>query len=540
MKKLGIFLLILFVLLVAACGGGGKPQNKNVAGGASVSQSKAIVAVSDTDFTTMDPQDTIDSLTGGVLKLQMDALYSYDDQMHFYPMLATGYKANDKATEFTLTLRQGIKFSDGAAWNADAAIANIHKWQGFGGVKLKRTSLLSGIIKDVTKVDDYTIKIALKKPFGAFIVNLAHPACVMMSPKVIAKGNAECARHPAGTGQYTLVEWIPGDHLTVELNKDWWGYDAKICGGKALADKDAGFKTITFKPVPESATRVAMLQSGDAQFIWPVPTENMKSLKAVKNVTVGGGDGSGVRYLMMNNQKKPFNDVRVRQAIAYAIDKDAYIKVVFNGLGNVATSIVAPVVQFYKAHDPYPYDPEKAKALLKEAGYPNGFTTDIMYASNSANQKQVEFFKQQLSKVGITLELKGMENAILNQKVSGHRGPGAEAEVNLYSISWSPATVDADWGIRPLLASESIPPVSYNICYYNNPTLDKCIQQGLESADEKVRKDAYNKAQDIIWQDVPLVCLANRYNTWAVAKNITGFQLTAGGSISLINAKMQK
>lgn len=119
----------------------------------------------------------------------------------------------------------------------------------------------------------------------------------------------------------------------------------------------------------------------------------------------------------MNTQKAPFNDVKVREAMAYAINKEAYIQVVMNGYGSVATSMVGEEVQHYKGNDPYSYDPEKAKELLKAAGYPDGFTTTLMYSNTTANQKKAEFYKQQLSEVGIDLELNGMESAVLNEKV---------------------------------------------------------------------------------------------------------------------------
>lgn len=123
------------------------------------------------------------------------------------------------------------------------------------------------------KIDDYTVKIYLSQSFGAFISNLAHPATLIMSPKQIEAGEDACAQAPVGTGQYKFVEWVAGDHMKVELNKDWWGYDADVCGGTALADADAGFKSITFKPVAESATRVSAIQAGDAQIMWSVPTK---------------------------------------------------------------------------------------------------------------------------------------------------------------------------------------------------------------------------------------------------------------------------
>lgn len=510
-----------------------------VAEGGSVSQDTDITAAVRVDVTTMDPMDTSDTLSGGIQRMMMDGLFGFDDDMKIFPMLATGYEANDNATEFTITLRQGISFTDGTPWNAEAAIANFTKW-GDKTLGLKRTTLLSSILDHVDKVDDYTIKVTLAQPFGAFINTLAHPACVVMSPKQITAGPEVCAQAPVGTGQYKFVEWVPGDHVKIELNKDWWGYNADICGGTALADKDAGFKSITFKPVGEDATRVAMIQSGDAQIIWPAPTESVEALKADPNVTVTDGQSITVWYFMMNNQKAPFNDVKVRQAVSYAINKEAYVQIVMNGQGVPATSIEGAAVQYYKGNDPLPYDTAKAKELLTEAGYPNGFTTTLMYANTSANQKKAEFYKQQLGEVGINLELKGMESAILNERVQGATGPGSDVEVECYLTGWSTSTGDSDWGIRPLLAKESEPPMSYNMSYYENDELEKCLKDGLQSADDAVRKEAYAKAQDIIWKDVPMVCVANDINTWITGSKVTGVKLYPDGAINMKNAKMSK
>ncbi len=510
---------------------------EEIAEGASISQQQDIVAAVSVDFTTMDPMDTSDTLSGGIQRMIMDGLFGFDDEMNIIPMLATGYEANDDATEFTITLREGISFTDGTPWDADAALANFEKWDD-ETLGLKRTTFLSGVLDTFEKVDDYTIKVTLTESFGAFISNLAHPACVVMSPVQIAAGVDVCATAPVGTGQYKFVEWIEGDHLTLELNPDWWGYDADICGGTALADSDAGFKTITFRPVTESATRVAMIQSGDAQIIWSTPTESVSVLEADPNVNSYAEEGLVVRYLMMNTQKEIFSDKRVRQAIDYAIDKEAYISVVKNGLATTADSLIAPAVQYYKGNELREYDVEKAKELLAEAGYPDGFTTTLMYANTTANQKQAEFLKQQLAEVGITVELNGMESAILNERIQDVDVPGSEAEVEMYIVGWSPSTGDADWGIRPLLAIESEPPMSYNICYFENEELEGYIQAGLSSADDDVRREAYANAQDLIWEECPLICLCVDSNTWATADNIQNVKLYPDGAINMKNAKM--
>ena len=508
-----------------------------VPAGESVSQETDVVAAMQVDFITMDPLDTSDTLSGGIQRLMMDGLFGFDDDMKIIPMLAESYEANDNATEFTIHLRQGISFTDGTPFDAAAAKANFDRW-GDKTLGLKRTTLLCNILESTEIVDDYTVKVKLTEPFGAFISTLAHPACVLMSPKVIEQGSAACAENPVGTGQYIFQEWVAGDHATVTLNTDWWGYDAEICGGTALAEPDAGFKSITFRPVGENASRVAMLQSGDADFIWPVPTESMQLLAEDPDVYVDAGEGIVVRWLFMNTQKEPFTDVRVRQALNYGVDKDAYIAVVKNGLASQATSIIGPSVQHYKHNDPYPYDPEKAKELLAEAGYPDGFDTTIICRSTTADLKQSEFLQQQLAQIGVNVEIRSFENAIVSEMVEGAEGPGAEAEVDMYISGWSTSTGDADWGIRPLLAKESEPPASFNISYFESDELDELLYSALETADEEKRGEYYAEAQDLVWQECPMVFLANDYNTWGSKANVANVKIYPDGCLNIRNARM--
>lgn len=505
--------------------------------GASVSQKTDVTAAMSVDFMTMDPMDTSDTLSGGVQRLIMDGLFGFDDEMKIIPLLAESYEANEDATEYVIHLRQGISFSDGMPLNAEAAKANFDRW-GDKELGLKRTTLLCNVLKSTEAVDEYTVKVTLTEPFGAFVATLAHPACVLMSPQVIEQGKEACAERPVGTGQYLFKEWIAGDHTTVTLNKDWWGYDPEICGGKALAEPDAGFQSITFRPVGENASRVAMLQSGEADFIWPVPTESMETLAADENVYVGADEGIVVRYMFMNTQKAPFNDVRVRQAMNYAIDKDAYIAVVKNGLASKATSILGPATQHYKGNEPYAYDLEKARKLLTDAGYPDGFETSLICTTTTSDLKQCEFIQQQLAQAGITININSMEKAIVSEKVESAEGPGSEAEVEMYMSGWSSSTGDADWGIRPVLARESEPPKSYNISYFENEEMDGFLYAALETADEEKRAELYAKAQDIIWEECPVVFFANDYNTWASAADVANVKIYPDGGLNIRNARM--
>lgn len=531
MKKARKLLALAFsgALLLSACGTNDSGSQGD--GGATGSQSADVTAAVSLDFTTMDPVDTSDTLSGGIQRLIMDGLFGFDDKMGQIPMLATGYTANDDATEYVIALREGISFTDGTPWNAEAAKANLDKL-GDKTRGLKRTSLLCNILKSTEITGEYEITVKLTQPFGAFIATLAHPACVMMSPKVLEAGDDVCASSPVGTGQYKFVEWEMGDHLTVELNPDWWGYEA------GLADADAGFKSIKFAVVTENATRVSMLQSGDAQFIWPVPTESYATLEADSSLNVFAEEGIVVYYLTMNCQKAPFTDIRVRQALNYAIDKDAYIDVIMNGLGSKATSIIGPAVAGYKGNDPFPYDINKAKELLKEAGYEDGFTITQYYSSNTTNEKAAQFMQQQLEKVGINLILDGKESAITNALIQDCTKPGSEAEVDVYRTGWSPSTGDADWGLRPLLHSESEPPANYNLSYFENDEFDSLVYAALETADQNERNNFYAQAQDIVWEELPIVPLANSFNTWATSNKLSNVKIYPDGAINIRNAKM--
>ena len=205
----------------------GTENTITIPAGESVSQDSDITAMVAVDFTTMDPMDTSDTLSGGVQRMMMDGLFGFDENMQIIPMLATSYEANDEATEYTIHLREGVSFTDGTPWNADALIANVNKWAD-KSLGLKRTTFLCNVLDHAEKIDDYTVKIYLSQSFGAFISNLAHPATLIMSPKQIEAGEDACAQAPVGTGQYKFVEWVAGDHMKVELNKDWWAKDHTV------------------------------------------------------------------------------------------------------------------------------------------------------------------------------------------------------------------------------------------------------------------------------------------------------------------------
>lgn len=523
-------LVLIFVFVLVGCTQQQAPNTNETPSGGQKPAGEAktdIVIATAVDFITMDPLDTNDTLSGGLQRTMMEGLFGFDHEMNLIPLLAESYEANEEATEFTFKLREGVKFSDGTDFNADAAIVNLNRMadQSQG---LKRNSLFK-MIETTEKIDDYNIKIYLNEPFGAFINTMAHPAALFISPAALEKYGNEVSQNPVGTGRYVFEGWTPGQQLTIKQNPEYWG---------GAPD----FTSVTFKPVVENGTRVAMLQSGDADFIFPLPSEQVASLQGNPDVNVAVEPSIVTRYITLNTKKKPFDDVRVRQALNYAINKEAYAQVVYNGLAEPAVSLIGPNVQFHVGQEPYEYNIEKAKELLAEAGYPNGFETSLWSSNTTTLIKATQFIQQQLSEIGVKVNVQNMEIGTLDDQVTGYAEgtPGEEVGVEMYVIGWSPSTGDADWGLRPLASSDSIPPVSYNVAYYSNPIFDEAIQAALETADPAKRAEHYAVAQKQVWEDAPMIYLVVDNVTYGYRNTVEGIVLLPDGSLDISQGKVVK
>ena len=313
------------------------------------------------NLTGLDPADLNDNLSQSAARLMFEGLYMLDEHMKLRPQLAESYEASEDAKEFTFHLRKGVTFQDGTSFNAEAVKFSFDR-AGNPDNHLKRQSLFV-MIAHTDVVDDYTVRVVLKYPFGAFVNDIAHPGALIVSPKSVQQYGKEVTRHPSGTGPYEFVSWS-ADTLKLKKNEHYW---------QAGLPK---IETITYRSVPENGARIAMLQAGEAQFIYPVPPELIASLKNSPTITVFDEPSILGRYIALNNMRKPFSDPRVRLALNYAVDKQAFIKVVFNGHADPMDSPMPPLLGFYQRQGNYPYDPGKAKALLAEAGYPNGFESN--------------------------------------------------------------------------------------------------------------------------------------------------------------------
>ncbi|MBV9751569.1 MAG: glutathione ABC transporter substrate-binding protein GsiB, partial [Hyphomicrobiales bacterium] len=308
--------------------------------GPAVAANDLVIGV-DSNMPHLDPANTNDTLSQSVERTMYQGLFGFDKDMKLIPALAEKVDADETATEFTFHLRHDVTFHDGTPFNADAVKVNLERVMDPEN-HLSRRSLVS-MVSHVDVVDPYTVKIVLSQPFGAFVNNMAHPGTFMISPKALAQYGKDIATHPVGTGPFKFVSFAT-DTVKTTKNEAYW---------KSGLPKVDG---VTFKSVPENGSRFAMLQTGEAQFIAPLPAELVKAAQGIPTLNVVISPSIIVRYVALNNMKKPFADVRVREALNYAVDKEAFTKIVFSGYAAPLDAPIPPKLAFYAKQGEWPYD----------------------------------------------------------------------------------------------------------------------------------------------------------------------------------------
>ena len=346
-------------------------------------------------FTTLDPYDATDMLSRTVVKSFYEGLFTFDQNMKPVPQLAESYETSPDGLVYTIKLRPNVKFHDGTTLDAEAVKLNIDRLLDPANHLSRRTYFTP--IEKVEVSASLTVRITLKHPLGTFLSRLSNGTVQMVCPSLLKSGK-DVAFNACGTGPYVLKDYNPSERLYVVKNPNY-----RVAG---LPKLDG----ILWRPVVENSTRAAMVRTGEAQFAHPMPAEQIKVLQNDPKIDILVQPSVIVRYLFINNLQKPFTDVRVRQAINYAINKEALAKVAFSGYARPVTGVVPEVFEFATKLGPWPYDPKKARELLKEAGYPQGFETVLWSGyNNTTGQKVIQFIQQQLRQVGIRTTLRSLE-----------------------------------------------------------------------------------------------------------------------------------
>lgn len=470
---------------------------------------------------TLQPAEATGLPDAAVIRTMFEGLVGFLDG-ELVNELASSWSANDDATSYTFQLREGVKFHDGTPLDA-AAVKAYYDWVLDPDSSGARGRSQLSAISEVVVLGDHELRIDLKAPNGAFIYLLAVSNARIASPASLAQYGDDLGRHPVGTGPFKFVSWDEGQSVVVERNPDYWGEQAKV-------------DRLEFVVVNNAATRVAMLQSGEVQFIEALPPQLVPVIDADPNLDVVSTKTNFLRILQLNTTKAPFDDVRVRQALNYAIDKDQLVNVAVAGLATVMTSPIPETTFGAAPQPPYGYDPEKARSLLAEAGYPNGFDVKVLTFTGDEYRTVGQVLQQMFAQVGVRMTLDQQERGALVDQIFK---PVDENPTEAALVGASATTGDADLAITTSFVRASFPPASNNWSFYENDKVEELVAAGRATGDQAARAADYAEALAIIWQDAPWVFLYSPDSVAGRSATLSGVAYAPDNTIDARRAELR-
>ncbi len=431
------------------------------------------------------------------------------------PALATSWSISDDGTEYTFALRDGVSFHDGTPFNAEAVKFNFdrmldesHPYHDTGPFPL---SFFFGAVESTEVVDEMTVKFTLNAPYAPFLSNLAYPTGLMVSPAAVAEHGKDFGRNPSGTGPFKFAEWRANEAVVIERNDDYWG-------------EAAGTMAVVFRPITDANTRVAEMLAGGIDLMVEVPPTSLGQFDG-NGFSIVEQAGPHVWFLILNAKEGPFADKRVRQAANYAINKEAIVNDVLEGTATVAAGPTPPAFAwaYNEALDPYPHDPEKAKALIAEAGAEGATLTFYVTEGGSGMLDPVPMgtaIQADLEAVGFDVKIETYEwNTFL-----GEVNPGLEGKADMAEMAWM--TNDPDTLPYLALRSEAWPDKGgFNSGYYANPKVDDLLEAARTATDQDERARLYREMQAIVQDDAPWVFVANWKQNAVTNDRVENFSL---------------
>ena len=436
------------------------------------------------------------------------------------PWVAESWETSEDGKTWTFHIRAGLKFHDGTPLDSNAVkfsfdrqMDKSHPARRQGDVFASFHSVFSAL-QAVEVVDALTVRFTLSKPFAPFLSTLALYCVAIVAPSGFEDGN-DFAVNPIGSGPFRFVEWKEDEYIRLHANPDHFAGAPNI-------------KTLIFKPVKHAQTRLKELESGSLHGMDNPDLVDVKRLGDDSSVNVLRSPGINVCYLAMNTQKKPFTDKRVRQAVAFAINKERLIQAAYAGIGEPAVSMCPVTMKGHLAMEDRKPDIAKAKKLLADAGFPNGFETVLWYPviqraylpDSSSTAIQIQ---QDLKAIGITAKLKKVEwTAYL-----AATGNGAH---EMCILGWMCDYGDPDDYLNTLLHKDNAnPPGSQNRSFYRDDKYSALISRARFTTEWSERVTMYAEAQRMLFEDVPCVPLVTVPDFRVLAKGVSGYTIYPAG-----------
>ncbi len=463
------------------------------------------------DADTLHPQEQTTSLIMNMAELIHDTLFFQTPDAKLEPRLATEFKASEDGLIYTIKLRAGVKFSDGTPLTAQIMKETIDRTLDPN----KRVPLryYVSMIESATVVDDLTFQVKLKYPFAPFPYNLAQVILAPTSPEALKKHGEDVRQKPVGAGPYVLKEWVKGDRIVMVRNENYWGKKPTVA-------------QLTWKIVPETATREAMLRAGQLHICYKPSPANVTALKSDPSIKVEMPLDTRTIFMGLNCQKGVTTNKLVRQAFNYAVDKKAIVRKILFDTAVPMEGPVSPIMWgYHKMDKQYDYNPEKAKELLKQANF--DFNRTIHMRTPQGRylfDKQIaEYVQASLQAIGVKVELRTYDWPTY---VAGLQKPLNETELEVFLLGWGPFVMDADYGLYGQFHTSVNPPKGLGSAFYSNPEFDKIMDQSRQELNPEKRKELLKKASEMVWDDCPWIWLHTEKFLIAYNSKIKGLIVT--------------
>jgi len=521
-------MILAMVLLLSACGGGGNTQadEKQDIGNEEVGSEQDAEAPTATTKNTLtvssysDPKNLNPYASDGrnssriclnVFERLVDHNAVGDE---YFGMLAESWEENDEG--ITFNLRKGVKFHEGQEMTAEDVVFSLQTAAGY--------STANGgwdwiDWDNITAVDEYTVHIPYFYPCSLTIAKFAANNIYVMCKETWDTYGEEVSNHPNGTGPFTVGDWMQDDHCTLNRFEDYWG------------DKPV-LETINFRFISENSQALIELETGGVDLVMDVPSLEVENIKASDRMELINKTPTVVDFLHMNNENEYLKDVRIRQAICYAMSQDDILTGVYRNVGEMSFSSLPPGIVGYTDEfegDNYPYgtatNVEKAKELLAEAGYPDGFDIVIDVDDNADRIATAEILQNNMAQIGIKATINSQDFATLWEKIYA-------GEAAMFMLGVNAGSYEPDMILYLRWHSSNIDPSSgSNYTRFSNEEFDKCLDDARNSFDLEERNELYKRAQQIIMEECPSMGYYVRTHMYAAAPNLKGLQAYGEGSI---------
>lgn len=539
MKKLLTLILCLAMVLSVFAGCSSTPATEEGAsssgeaaqGEAADSEYKdTLVFAMNTDVQSMDPQIQNDTTSEQVVKMLYNTLLKFEDDGTVVGDLAESWSVSEDKLTWTFNLKQGVKFHNGKELTSADVKATFDRALNAEAGGLRTTEIIK-MFTAVEAPDPYTVTITTDGPYGPMESLMCNMSLGIMDADYIEKYGLDLGTSVEGengTGPFKVVSWERDQEIVVERFDDYFGTPAKL-------------KTVVYTVIPEAASRVIALETGEVDVIDKPTDEDLARLEAdTENFTVLRKPTISQRLFRFGCNDPIISNTKVRQAIVYAIDRQAIIDALFTGSAYPSTAPLAPVTFGYSNLGEIEQDLELAKSLLAEAGYPDGFDTKIVTTERYQNGIELaEIISQQLAEIGINAEIEVWEWSALSASWNGITAD--EFDQPIFIMGAGPSMRDADGGLRGLYTTSETGLNDRNYGFYSNAEVDALIEQGMQETDQQKRVEIYKEAMEILYREDPVAFwLFDMYGLAITSSKVEGVTLSPISTITFENATVKK